>query len=197
VTFKVRLDVEGAKADLARAEGEQEKTERAAKERRPAGGAGSGLAGGFASRVAMTGAAAVGAAWTIDKAFEQLAPQFWSFVEGITQKTTMAEFTKLARQEAERNAQKTAEIRQAAITSPAQALARTKDAAVTSSLLGFGGLNPETAETIFKEQYKLAQVTGRLQSSQDRMRQQLEARGYGQSAGQAVDSAIKSLSLLW
>jgi hypothetical protein len=197
ITFKVKLDVEGAKEDLHRANVEQEKAEAAVKSREPRGGTGAGIAGGFAARTAMTGAAAAGAAWTIDKAFEQLAPQFWAFVEGVTQKTAMAEFTKIARQEAERNAQKVAEIRNAYFTSPAQALARTKDFAVTSALLGGGGLGPEQAETIAKEQYKLALMTGQLRAAQERLRNQLEARGYGQAVGSAVDSAIKSISSLW
>jgi hypothetical protein len=204
ITFKVKLDVEGAKEDLQRANIEQEKAETAVKSREPRGGTGQGIAGGLAARAAMAGAATVGAAWTIDKAFETISPAFWTFMEGAAGKSWLQKMLKGyygfdlsdIRREAYFNAQKAAEYRVAAVTAPMEAYRATAERGMATEVLSGRGLTPQEIKTIFHEQYTLRKHAAQLQAAQDRMKLRYEMRSFGEAAHEAM-SAIQKNASLW
>jgi hypothetical protein len=195
ITFRVKLDVEGAKADLERTEQETAKTERAARTRQERASSSPGTLAALGG-MARTGAAVTAGALGIDYIFEQLAPRIMSFVEEMAKGTVAEEFTKIMRRKAEDLSKTAADVR-TAISSPFVGAKRTGDILADTALLGGRAPGYQEMSDLMREQRLLYAVQERAEQVRRMIRGELTAKGYERAAGAVVNESLRYAASLW
>lgn len=222
VTFKVRLDVEGAKADLARAKAEDGKTEEAA--RRPrlrtqrgnddagfferyfslgAGGLGFNSAALFskanvatAAKVGMAAAVVAATVYAIDYAAEHGVPSLYARSEGMLAGTADAGLAAASRESAERNAKDVARHR-AENTQYLPSISRADEHFENVAMLGGKPPTWSRKTQVEREQYEMLKYREQMDSLKERMREQITKRFWGRYTTGILGDAIKSVASMW
>jgi hypothetical protein len=217
ITFKVKLDVEGAKADQKVLAQEQTKTETAVRRTasassgdRPksltdyisvgAGGVSPNLSAFLSQgankallRASLVGAVAAGGMWAVDKAFESWSPNLWAYAEGVSGGD---QFAAMSRAAAEDNAKWVAGKRNQ-IASKWTAIDKMKDVIGSRAMLGAGPLSDVQFAQTFREQTILARSMADMEDKRARMQQQIVERGYGQSAEAMMTHRMRNVLNPW